>query len=305
MSAFLPRLWPIYNVIIIATLSKDAENECNKIKAKSPSMFFQIISRELAVLTYLSVAVIVYFYGYSTNITLSYIIFIFIRDLIITYIFYGGYQWFMYDSKYSEQLTKFKFNPDPPSPEQIAHDRFHTLSASLWCSLYEIAMFLMFKNNLYPNFWRYPLYSILWLEFINHCRSIYFYWSHRMMHPWKRVKIFGVDIGQYLYRNVHSLHHKSYNPSPWSGLSMHWFEHIVHFGSIIFPLIFGISQHPIHILTHKYHNLLSPIAGHDGYDFPGGGSMFHYLHHSKFECNYGTASIFWNFDKWFGTYRKQ
>ena len=88
-------------------------------------------------------------------------------------------------------------------------------------------------------------------------------------------------------------------------LSMHWIEHIVHFSSIMFPLIFGIPQHPLHVLTHKYHTLIAPIAGHDGFDFPGGGSRFHYLHHAKFDCNYGTASIFWNFDKWFGSYRQE
>ena len=67
MSAFLPRLWPIYNVIVIATLPKDKEIECKTIKPKSRSILFQIISRELAVLTYLSVALIVYFYGYSAK----------------------------------------------------------------------------------------------------------------------------------------------------------------------------------------------------------------------------------------------
>ena len=30
--------------------------------------------------------------------------------------------------------------------------------------------------------------------------------------------------GAFLYRHVHSLHHKSYNPGPWSGLAMHPIE---------------------------------------------------------------------------------
>ncbi len=30
-------------------------------------------------------------------------------------------------------------------------------------------------------------------------------------------------------RHFHSLHHKSYNPGPWSGLSMHPVEHLLYY----------------------------------------------------------------------------
>ena len=43
----------------------------------------------------------------------------------------------------------------------------------------------------------------------------HFYWFHRMLHlPW-------------LYKNVHKYHHESYNPDPFSGLSMHPIESAV------------------------------------------------------------------------------
>jgi sterol desaturase/sphingolipid hydroxylase (fatty acid hydroxylase superfamily) len=29
------------------------------------------------------------------------------------------------------------------------------------------------------------------------------------------------DVGRFLYKHVHSLHHKSYNPTAFSGTSMH------------------------------------------------------------------------------------
>ena len=32
------------------------------------------------------------------------------------------------------------------------------------------------------------------------------------------------DVGKFLYRKVHSLHHKSYNPTAFSGTSMHVVE---------------------------------------------------------------------------------
>eukprot|EP01083_Nonionella_stella_P030186 82828_1 len=301
----VPRLWPIYNVIAIMQLPEKPETSASISKVQSTSsMWFEILSRELAVLTYLFVAVLVYYYAYSTAITPQYICFVIVRDLLITYGSYGGYHWFMYQSKYSKRIKSFKFNSKYPTKEQIKHDRFYTMTASIWCSMYEIATLYLFEDKLYTEFWKYWLYSMLWLEFINHCRSIYFYWIHRVMHPW-RFTICGKDFGAILYRSVHSLHHKSYNTSVWTGLSMHPIEHFIFFGSIMCPLVFGVAQHPLHVLTHKYHTLLSPIAGHDGFDFPGGGSQFHYLHHSQFECNYGTASMFWNFDKWFGTYRTE
>lgn len=54
------------------------------------------------------------------------------------------------------------------------------------------------------------------------------------------------------------------------------------------------------VLLVKFHlNVLAQI-GHDGYDSPGSGSYFHYLHHAYFECNYGTENL--PFDWLFGTF---
>ena len=49
----------------------------------------------------------------------------------------------------------------------------------------------------------------------------------------------------------------------------------------------------------KYHADISPIGGHDGIDEPSCNGDFHWLHHAKFECNYGVPWPF-NFDKLFG-----
>ena len=122
-------------------------------------------------------------------------------------------------------------------------------------------------------------------------------WCHRVMHPWN-WRIFGADVGQFLYTNVHSLHHKSYNTGPFSGLAMHPVEHLLYYTCTLLPLIF--SLHPIHFLFNKLHADVSPLPGHDGFDKPGGGSHFHYLHHAHYNCNYGTPMV--PFDKLFGTY---
>jgi sterol desaturase/sphingolipid hydroxylase (fatty acid hydroxylase superfamily) len=122
------------------------------------------------------------------------------------------------------------------------------------------------------------------------------------MHPWWSVKngLREGDIGAFLYRHIHSLHHKSRNPGPWSGLSMHPVEHFFYYTCAYFPLLFAC--HPLHFLYAKFHCDISPIGGHDGHDDPAGGGSFHYLHHAYFECNYGGLLV--NFDYLFGTYRE-
>eukprot|EP00971_Amphidinium_carterae_P213915 4245512-Amphidinium_carterae.1 len=119
------------------------------------------------------------------------------------------------------------------------------------------------------------------------------------MHPWRGSDL-GLkdgDIGAFLYRYVHSLHHKSYNPGPWAGLSMHPVEHLFYYSAAtLLPLIAYV--HPFHFLYTKFHCDIAPLGGHDGMENPGGDADFHYLHHAKFECNYGVPFPI-NLDKLF------
>ena len=64
------------------------------------------------------------------------------------------------------------------------------------------------------------------------------------------------DIGAFLYRHVHSFHHKSYNPGPWSSLSMHPVEHCFYF-SLTF-IILAMPVHPLHVRTSPPLVLLLP-----------------------------------------------
>ena len=41
------------------------------------------------------------------------------------------------------------------------------------------------------------------------------YFLFRGMHPWRTEVI--PDFGKFAYRHVHALHHKSYNPTAFSG----------------------------------------------------------------------------------------
>ena len=46
-----------------------------------------------------------------------------------------------------------------------------------------------------------------------------------------------------VYKYVHSLHHRSYNPGVWSGFAMHPIEHATYLTRAALPLFF--TQHPV------------------------------------------------------------
>ena len=103
------------------------------------------------------------------------------------------------------------------------------------------------------------------------------------MHPWwdRKLGLMDGDVGAWLYRHAHSLHHKSYNPGPWSGLSMHPIEHFFYYSCAWLPPLL-VAVHPLHFLYAKYHADISPIGGHDGYGEPSANGAHHWLHHAKF-----------------------
>lgn len=145
-------------------------------------------------------------------------------------------------------------------------------------------------------------YNVASVLFVTYWRQVHFYCVHRFMHPWWRASagLAQGDVGAFLYRWVHSLHHKSYNPGPWAGLAMHPVEHLFYYSCCLLPLL--LPLHPLHFLYAKFHADVSPLGGHDGHGPPGGNSDYHYLHHAHYEVNYGAPLPYINPDKIFGTF---
>merc|ERR1711934_545928 len=113
-----------------------------------------------------------------------------------------------------------------------------------------------------PSFWASPVWSVMWIVFVIYWRDFHFFFAHRLMHPYfpKSHKLAHLDAGRFLYRIAHSLHHKSYNTGPWSGLSMHPIEHLVYFSCVLVPFLW-LPQHPLHFLFNHFHVLISPLPG--------------------------------------------
>ena len=124
--------------------------------------------------------------------------------------------------------------------------------------------------------------------------EFHFFCIHRLIHT------------PFLYKWVHSVHHNSVNPSPWSSLSMHPIEHLLYFGTAFYHLI--LPSNPIIMLYQLHYAGFGAIPGHVGFDKVEVGedklvdshAYAHYLHHKYFEVNYGDALI--PLDRWFGTW---
>lgn len=122
----------------------------------------------------------------------------------------------------------------------------------------------------------------------------HFFLIHRLIH---------VPV---LYRWVHSVHHNSVNPSPWSSLSMHPVEHLLYFSTAAYHLL--IPSNPVLLIYQMHMAGFGAVVGHVGFDkievtdekAIDSHAYAHYLHHKYFEVNYGDGLI--PFDRWFGTW---
>jgi lathosterol oxidase len=134
---------------------------------------------------------------------------------------------------------------------------------------------------------------LLWHDF-------YFYWTHRLLHTnaW--------------LRRVHSVHHRSRQPSPWAAYSFHPLEALIN--GLVTPLALLVV--PLHwsvLLLFSLHQILRNAHGHAAFEtMPRGfarhvlGRHFtttthHHMHHETARGNYGLWFTWW--DRWCGTER--
>ena len=71
------------------------------------------------------------------------------------------------------------------------------------------------------------------------------------------------DVGKFVYRHVHSLHHKSYNPTAFSGTSMHPVEATLYYTAACMPALLGF--HPVLALGCMADCAFGAWLGHDGF----------------------------------------
>ncbi len=184
---------------------------------------------------------------------------------------------------------------------QVLDNMVRTLVSSVpIITAYEVATYWLFANGFlglfdfgasHALFWGWFALMVVLAPFIH---SVHFYLGHRLLHV------------KWLYKTVHSVHHRNVDVGPWSGLAMHPVEHLIYFSTIVVPWVFAL--HPLNALYQLQLAMFLRALSHSGYDRLkvgksleiDAGAHFHTLHHKYFECNYGGSLL--PLDKAFGTF---
>ena len=191
----------------------------------------------------------------------------------------------------------------PTRKDYLREIKFSLISMSIfvlvaWVMLRSsISQFTLRYDLIEAYGWGYWLLSIILMIFIH---DTYFYWTHRAMHHPK------------IYRQIHAIHHKSRNPSPWAAFAFHPIEGVITAGVIV-PISLLIPFHSSALMVFLLFMMIYNAYGHLGYElYPKNfnktiigkwinTSVSHNQHHQKFNGNYGLYFLFW--DRWMGTLR--
>lgn len=182
---------------------------------------------------------------------------------------------------------------------RVLHNIFYTWLGVLQWTVAEVAFLHCYQTGAIPYrhetlSLRHP--SLLLLQtliisiFLPNARDVHFYFAHRMIHT------------KFLYKYIHSVHHRNTDVEPFSGLCMHPLEHMFYYTCYAPCLVFPF--HPFILFWMGVHVVISPAASHSGYEDHFSADMIHYIHHRHTDCNYGVPQSV-PFDKWFGTFRDQ
>ena len=238
----------------------------------------------------------------TKNFELTWILQIWVINLVLMIMIAGGLHWYFYIIKGQEKRLKFDKREQGKGKlwdfsNQVYDNMFWSLtsgigqltifqSITMWLLANNYSLVNSFSSNI---FWFFGFFLLLpiWSAF-------HFYWIHRFLHI------------PFFYKRYHSLHHRNVNVGPWSGFSMHPVEHFFYISSICIHWI--LASHPIHVIFHALY--LGPGAAmtHTGYENLlikdkkrlALGTFYHQLHHRYYECNYGNEEMPW--DRWFGTF---
>lgn len=194
------------------------------------------------------------------------------------------------------QWSNRKYKPEyVPTTARMIHNIWYCTLGALQLALWEIIFLHMWATGKLSYVSDYEAMStfsnIIWFAWwsliLPVLQDVHFYFIHRFIHI------------RPLYKYIHSLHHRNNDIEPFCGLSMHPVEHIYFFS--ILGLSVYLNMTPFHFRWILTWLMLAPGASHSGWEDHWNADQWHYLHHAKFECNYGSPGF--PMDHVFGTAR--
>ena len=234
----------------------------------------------------------------------GWILWLFAVNCVAVFLFYGAMELHLYIRR--AQGTRFKYNAKWPAERKSSAFLFQSQTIDslirgfgtgvpIWTA-WEVLVLWAWANDIGPwvNLMDNPWYlAAVWLV-LPVIHEFHFFVIHRLIHT------------PFLYKYVHSVHHNSVNPSPWSSLSMHPVEHLLYWSGTLIHLL--LPSHPLLVLYHLQISGTGAVIGHIGFDKVETGkdsavnthAYAHYLHHKYFEVNYADGML--PIDKWMGTW---
>ena len=183
---------------------------------------------------------------------------------------------------------------------KVLHNVFYTWLGVVHWTVIEVLIIHAYQIGKLPyrhetlSFYHHPALvvfrTVLISTLLPKFRDIHFYFMHRLFHA------------RFLYKYIHSLHHRNTDIEPFAGLCMHPLEHQFYYSCYVPCLI--LRLHPFILFWMGVHVVLSPAASHSGYEDHFSANLVHYLHHRHTDCNYGVPQSI-PLDLWFGTFRGQ
>jgi len=210
-----------------------------------------------------------------------------------------AYYGFFFLSIYRFGKASRKFSPESfPTYGNMLHNVYYWFLGVLQWTFWECVMCRLWATGVVgyktdQEIFRDPYLLALnglWVLLIPLWRDVHFYIAHRFIHI------------RAIYKYVHSLHHRNTDPEPFSGMTMHPVEHLYYFSNAFVPCLYSASLSPLIFLWCFVHLTLAPGASHSGFEDHFQADQYHFLHHAKFECNYGSSSTGF-VDTFFGTFR--
>ena len=199
-----------------------------------------------------------------------------------------------------------KIQPENVAPSQIRRELIYSVISLAIFAAMGFIVFLLYQNGysqVYLDIWRYGIvYLFVSVALMILFHDMYFYWTHRLLHlpGW--------------YQKVHSIHHLSSNPSPFTSLAFHPVEAIIQ--AAVLPLmVVIIPSHPFSIFLFLAYMVYKNVRGHAGYELTTteyrqskwnwlhSYSIHHNQHHLYGRDNYGLYFTIW--DRIMKTFRKE